>query len=234
MKALSRTSWWILFAGLTLILGIGLTWLILVRKTVDITSQVVDSGIASIAGAFRPEISVSTTVMTTLGEIHKNSKLVVMTATIDVSITQESRKTILWDLLDLGTTTVSVDLPGNKVQYVILVDSINQNSFEYEGNQLKLTVPAPVADEEIVELHNDPRQIRVRTETWWARLKSRSGEQLRQQALAEVRSRVLEQARAEPLMLAAESRAESELRKLLSRILEGLRPGVTLEIKFKR
>lgn len=203
------------------------------RKAANVTTQVVDSTIAAIAGAFRPEINVRTTVVSALGELQKHSKLVVMTASIDISLTRESRKTILWDLLDLGTTTVSVDLPDNKVQYYIPVAGLNRESFIYDGTKLWVKVPAPIPDQEIVEVQSDPRRIRVRTEVGWARLKSRSGEELRQQALAEIRAEVLKRAKAESLLMAAETHAETELRKILGTVASSLREGVTLEIKFE-
>ena len=204
----------------------------LTKRASEVATQAVDSTIASITGAFRPEINVNTTVMSALGELHKSSKLVVMTASIDVSIVRESRKTILWDLLDLGTTTVSIDLPDNKVQFYIPMDGLSRDSFNYDGSKLSVTVPAPVPDEEIVEVQSDPRRIRVRTDVGWGRLRSRSGEQLRQEALTEIRSHVLAQAKAEPLRLAAESAAATELRSILGGLTAALREGVTLEIRF--
>lgn len=217
-----------------LALGSGLWFGLVFFRTVETAGQKAqDALISALAKAFRPNVDVRTTVLSSLGKLKKHSKWVVLTTHLDVSITKESHKTMLWDMLDLGTTTVTVQVPDNRVQYVVDLRRVGPESFSVEGRFLMLTLPSPRVDEDIVEVQSDPSKINVRTEVGWARLKSRSGERLRQQALTEIRAVVLEHARAEPLLLQARARAEGEVKKLLEALTPHLREGVELGVRFE-
>jgi hypothetical protein len=71
----------------------------------------------------------------------------------------------------------------------------NWFSFAASGELLTLKVPKPVIDERMVEVQTDPRFVELNTDVGWARLDSRSGAHLREEARTALRAEVLREAR---------------------------------------
>jgi hypothetical protein len=95
-----------------------------------------------------------------------------MTSTVDAEVEKTSEKRILWDLLELGDTTVRIRVRDNKVQYYIPLEGFGESNvaFDPEARCLAFTLPEPVLDTEVVEVQSNPDLIDVQTEVGWGRL----------------------------------------------------------------
>ena len=165
----------------------------------------------------RPErkVTIDSIIYSTIGELKKESKIVVMTGEVNLSVKRSHTK--FFSRLNLGTTAVEVLVPKNKVQYVIPTNAISEESFRWndETGEVSIEIPTPVIDEEIVEIQSDPSLIKVRKEIGWGRLESRSGEFLERQIRQDLRSLVIEEGKGNKLMLEqAKKNAEEVIREL--------------------
>ncbi len=201
-----------------------------VNKTVEQVSAL-PSGIAA---AFKPTVNVNTTIHRAIDELQQEAKLVVLTAEVDVEVVKTSEKRILWDYLELGDTTVSLRVPGNKVQYYIPVADLSRASFEYDSasNALCLHLPEPILDEEFVDVQSNPEVMEVKTEVGWGRLEVYSGRFLQDEAQSALRGTVLEEGGSELLRDKAKKEAEQVVTAMLTNLTSGLREDVTFRVLF--
>ena len=165
----------------------------------------------------RPErkVTIDSIIYSTIGELKKESKIVVMTGEVNLSVKRSHTK--FFSRLNLGTTVVEVLVPKNKVQYVIPTNAISVESFRWndETGEVSIEIPTPVIDEEIVEIQSDPSLIKVRKKIGWGRLESRSGEFLERQIRQDLRSLVIEEGKGNQLMLEqAKKNAQEVIREL--------------------
>lgn len=165
----------------------------------------------------RPErkVTIDSIIYSTIGELKKESKIVVMTGEVNLSVKRSHTK--FFSRLNLGTTVVEVLVPKNKVQYVIPTNVISEESFHWndETGEVSIEIPTPVIDEEIVEIQSDPSLIKVRKKIGWGRLESRSGEFLERQIRQDLRSLVIEEGKGNQLMLEqAKKNAQEVIREL--------------------
>ena len=175
------------------------------------------SALETAENIIRPErkVTIDSIIYSTIGELKKESKIVVMTGEVNLSVKRSHTK--FFSRLNLGTTAVEVLVPKNKVQYVIPTDAISQESFRWndETGEVSIEIPTPVIDEEIVEIQSDPSLIKVRKEIGWGRLESRSGEFLERQIRQDLRSLVIEEGKGNKLMLEqAKKNAQEVIREL--------------------
>lgn len=184
-----------------------------------------------------PDYHITRITSTAIGEIKKESKLVVMSTQITVYEKITSEKRVLWGKLNLGTTVVEMRVHGNKVQYVIATQAIRSDSFHWDAkeNELVIEVPSPILDEEIIEVQSDPKRIEVHKDIGWARLESYSGKTLENQIRSNLRTLVIQQGKSELLLDKARSHAEATIRETVTKILQKEKqmnvPKMT--IKFK-
>ena len=117
----------------------------------------------------RPErkVTIDSIIYSTIGELKKESKIVVMTGEVNLSVKRSHTK--FFSRLNLGTTAVEVLVPKNKIQYVIPTDAISEESFRWndETGEVSIEIPTPVIDEEIVEIQSDPELIKVKKDIGW-------------------------------------------------------------------
>lgn len=175
------------------------------------------SALETAENIIRPErkVTIDSIIYSTIGELKKESKIVVMTGEVNLSVKRSHTK--FFSRLNLGTTAVEVLVPKNKVQYVIPTDAISEESFRWndETGEVSIEIPTPVIDEEIVEIQSDPSLIKVRKEIGWGRLESRSGEFLERQIRQDLRSLVIEEGKGNKLMLEqAKKNAHEVIREL--------------------
>ncbi|MFL2937610.1 MAG: DUF4230 domain-containing protein [Opitutales bacterium] len=175
------------------------------------------SALETAENIIRPErkVTIDSIIYSTIGELKKESKIVVMTGEVNLSVKRSHTK--FFSRLNLGTTAVEVLVPKNKVQYVIPTDAISEESFRWndETGEVSIEIPTPVIDEEIVEIQSDPSLIKVRKEIGWGRLESRSGEFLERQIRQDLRSLVIEEGKGNKLMLEqAKKNAQEVIREL--------------------
>lgn len=163
-------------------------------------------------------------VYSAVEQIRQESKLVVMSTELAVSCTLSSdRVAEIWGIpLHMGTTTVRLTASGNKVQYVIPVESIHADLFSWDEVRrvVRLKVPEPVLDETLVEIQSNPDKMSVSVETTGVRLKAFSGKQLEEDLRRQLRDLVLQEARRQPLLQErAKAHAGEVLRTWLERLL---------------
>jgi len=175
------------------------------------------SALETAENIIRPErkVTIDSIIYSTIGELKKESKIVVMTGEVNLSVKRSHTK--FFSRLNLGTTAVEVLVPKNKVQYVIPTNAISEESFRWndETGEVSIEIPTPVIDEEIVEIQSDPSLIKVRKEIGWGRFESRSGEFLERQIRQDLRSLVIEEGKGNKLMLEqAKKNAQEVIREL--------------------
>ena len=187
-----------------------------------------------LAAAFKPNISVTTLVSSAIEHVKRETKLVVMTAEVDVEIGKSSEMRVLWDEFKLGDTTVRLRVRDNKVQYFIPLEDFNEAdvSFDPDTNSLRVTVPAPRLDSELVEVQSNPDAIDAQTDVGWGRLLMYSGDDLMEEAKRELRGAVLREGANPLLQEKAKTDAESAVRGLLKEWVPNLRDDVELRVEF--
>jgi hypothetical protein len=220
--------WAFALVAIVLILTVGYVVLEMVNKG----GKVIDTGVEAIGNVLRPNVKIEQVISNTIGELKKESKLVVFSTEIMVYEKRESTKKILWDMLNLGTTVVELRVPGNKVQYIIPTDLISKDTiwWDEERGEVVIDIPTPVLDEEIVEIQSDPSRIEVRTEIGWGRLKSFSGDFLELQIRQNLRSLVIKEGKRELLLEQAHKNAEEVIRDLFQQFMRKEKVEVPVRI----
>ena len=194
----------------------------------------ISRGITSrLAQAFQPQVNVNTVIYTTLSNMVNQSKLVVLLTQINVDLTKSNEK-VIWGI-PLGTTKVMLRALDNRVQYYIPLTNITPRDFKYDDvhKRLTLRVPSPRLDEELVEVQTDPSKIEFRTDVGWARLNTRSGQFLRDQAQRELRPAIVREGNNALYLDKAKTNARESLRKLLEPVASKLKEDVELDVQFK-
>jgi len=191
---------------------------------------------SGVTNSMRPKIAVTTAVAATVGELKRETKLVVLTLPVSITIHKSSTKEPLWGILPQGTAEVLMMVPDNRVQYVLNMEGVSAANFEYDAAKHKLIfhAPLPMLDEEMVSIQPDPAKIKLMTNTGWLRTDAFSGEPLRTSARQEVKKHVLAEARKPHYRDIASEVAELHLRKLLEPMMRTVDSDVKLEIRFKQ
>lgn len=204
------------------------------ERLAQIAKETTTDGIAAIAGAFKPTISVNSTISTTVSRMRDAAKLVVLVEEVDVTVQKASDKSVLYGKVNLGTTTVTVRASGNRIQYYVPLDKITADDFTFDplSKRLTLRLAVPAVDEELVEVQSDPAKIEVQTGIGWARLDKYSGQALRDEAKRDLRPAVIEQGRASEHIERAKANTKAAVEKLLTPLLTGLKSDVAFEIAF--
>jgi hypothetical protein len=201
---------WVKAGMVVAVAAVLLTGYLVVKSTADF-----------VKGAVVPQYTMYETVLATIGELKKQEKLVVLLENVTVDVELSSDKTYLWDLLDLGRTTVSMKVPGNKVQYYIPAGKIGPNSVRWDEkeNKLVLDLPDPVLDTEIIEVQSDPKFYIIRKDIGWARLDSHSGAYLENTIKSRLRDLVIKTARNDLVMEKAKQNADEVVRDMFAKVL---------------
>ena len=187
-----------------------------------------------LSGAFKPNVTISTTVFGTLGTVKKEAKLVVMSSEIDIDVAKKSEMKVLWDTLDLGDTVVRIRAFKNKVQYYLPVEGLSEKNFRYDAARKKLIfqAPAPRLDFEMVDVQSNPEMIEIQTDVGWARLKAGSGAKMEKEARIALRPSVIREGASPVLLHIAQENAEKTLKEMFKPLTNTFKEGVELEIQF--
>tara|TARA_B100000212_G_scaffold306874_1_gene255683 strand:+ start:2098 stop:2772 length:675 start_codon:yes stop_codon:yes gene_type:complete len=190
------------------------------------------SALETAESIIRPErkVTIDSIISSTIGEMKKESKIVVMTGEVNLSVKRSHTK--FFSRLNLGTTAVEVLVPKNKIQYIIPTNAISEESFRWndETGEVSIEIPTPVIDEEIVEIQSDPSLIKVRKEIGWGRLESRSGEFLERQIRQDLRSLVIEEGKGNKLML---EQAKKNAQEVIGELFETFMRKENLEVQVQ-
>jgi hypothetical protein len=174
----------------------------------------------TLTSAIKPEITIETSIQTSIQRFHEQGKLVVYSAEINVDLSKESEKRILWGYVNLGTTSIHLRSFGNKVQYKIPLEEITQANFKWDpiSRMLTLILPPPEVDQDLVEVQTDPSKIEIERSIGWARLNSNSGKFVEEEANRELRSAVLQEANNPRYLQAAEQSASERVRAFVETV----------------
>lgn len=184
---------------------------------------------------WKPEIIVneSTVIQTSLSELKRKAKLVVLSAKVAVLV--EARNDKKYELgpftVPAGTTTVLVRAQDNRVQYVIPLEAVSESNCRYEAalNRLTVRLPHPIVDEEIVELAQNPE---VKIDVGWARMGIQSGRHLLEKAKGAIRQSVLHEATNPVYHGASRDAGREAAMKLLEPSIARIPGNVTVSIEF--
>ena len=225
----SGVAWAIAFSLVSISAIAAITFLLRQCSPAHI-SQNIATGLAQ---AFQPQINANTVINTTLNRMADQSKLVVLSASVNVEITKSDEK-VIWGV-PLGTTVVALRARDNRVQYYVPLTNISKGDFKYDDvhKRLTLRVPKPVVDKDLVEVQSDPSKIEVRTDVGWARFDRFSGQILREQAQRELRPVIILEAKNPLYIDKAKTNAREALKKLLEPMASKLKDDVEMEIEFK-
>jgi hypothetical protein len=194
---------------------------------------IVETFMDRLGDGLKPEITIRNIVANQVTKIRQESKLVVLTADLDATVSRTEEMRVLWGYLNLGTSEATIQVRGNKVQYYVPLAGFTADNMTYDKTRgrVVIRVPQPVLDRDIVEVQSDPGMIFVRKERGWARLPS-SPERLEDESRAMLRAEVLKAGDAPSV----HDRARVEARKVLARLFGDLtlvlRDGVTLDFEF--
>ncbi len=207
------------------------------QSTASKAAANVSAIIATAADLFKPKVNVTTALFTSLESLKQESKLVVLTATLNVEILKQSEKdlSVFGKSVPLGTTSVRLRAAENKVQYYVPLKGLTTNQFTLDPlhRRIELKVPKPRLDQEVVEVQSDPAKLTLETDVGWARLDRQSGQALRDEARQELRNAVLREG-ANPLYLTqAKENARQALQDLLKPLAANLAEAVEIHITFE-
>ena len=204
-------------------------------ETIGTTVDRISDVPKGIAAAFRPNVNVNTTIRRAIDTLQTEAKLVVLTASVDVEVAKTSQKRVLWDLLQLGDTTVRLRVHENKVQYYIPVVELSSDNFQYDPERgvVCLQLPEPVLDRVLVDVQSDPGRVEVESEVGWGRLQYFSGNYLEDEARRQLRDAVLQEGASEVVAERARREGEKVVTALLSNLVSGFREGVTFQVQFE-
>jgi hypothetical protein len=182
------------------------------------------------ADAVRPKVTIHEIVLSSISDVHKENKLVVLSTGISTDVTREEGSSswgIYW-----GTNVARVAVKNARVQYVIDCGKLGTSDYVYDepGRVLSVTFPRPHVDTSMVDI--DPGQVEtLDLRGGWARFDK---EDTKEHALAELRPKIVAQAQAPFFREAAESGGIEAAERLLQPLASALsREGVSVHVAYR-
>lgn len=166
-----------------------------------------------------------------IGKMNNEKKLVVSTLTKPVEVSKNDKLLVLGDWISLGETVTKIRVNQCKVQYVISLNSLTENSilFDQTNNMFRASFPKPMADKEMVYIPSNPELQEKETDQGWARF---NGKELENEALKELESVLLSEAENDIYEAKVQNDARETLANILNPIINSIVPGAKLEIVF--
>ncbi len=186
------------------------------------------------ASAFQPKTTYNILLSGEIGKLNNSPKLVVLTAPLTASVTQESTTTLFG--YNVGSAKVEVRTPA-VVQYVLRLNDLSMNDLNYDelGKRLIVTIPHPTLDPDIVEVENDPSKMQVRTEFGWSPISLLKGASVRDEAMRHLKEAAIELGHHELIQDRADKNAKEAVGHLLSKVSDALKhDNVRLDVEFKK
>jgi hypothetical protein len=215
---------------IVLIVVVGVPLGYLVVRAATLPGRVATTISQAAAEAVRPKVSINEIVLTSLAEVRKENKLVVLTTDISTDVTREEGSTsfgMYW-----GTNVARVAVRDAHVQWVIDCDKMGTSDYIYneEAKVLSVTFPRPHVDASMVAI--DPGHVQtLDLRGGWARFDK---QETRDHAMAELRPKVLVQADVPYVREYAQNRGIEATTRLLLPMAEALRrDGVTLRVTYR-
>ena len=220
------------FMVLTLVVGIPLAYVFIMwnRAAIDAPARFGNAMTQFAADALRPKLSVNQVVFSSIQELHKESKLLVLKTTVDADVTSEEG-TSSWGIY-WGTNVARVAVKGAHVQYSIDLQMMGTADFLYDEATRTLTVvaPHPQIDTDMVSI--DPASIQtLDLRGGWMRWDQQDP---REHAIAELRPNVIIEASKPFLKKQADEAGREALTNLLAPMAQNLRTeGIKLDVKYR-
>ncbi len=193
-----------------------------------ITLAVVHAVTVHTSELFKPNISVTTILHSTINDVRKEAKLVVASAELTPEVTKSESYWIWW--FYFGTTTARVKAPGSRVQYIIPLDNFSESNIEQIPSKklVRVHFPAPRLDEEMVAVNLQ------HLEEWkasaWARFNK---EEVAAEARGMLREATLEVGKKEWVQTQVRADARKTLEHLLAPLKGALKEGVRMEVMLE-
>jgi hypothetical protein len=183
-----------------------------------------------VADVARPNIHIREIALSSVADVKRESKLVVLQSTINVDITREESGSswgIYW-----GTNTARIRA-GATVQYVIDLNNLGTADVEFSeaSKTVTIQVPRPILDGTMVDM--DPSKVEtLDLSGGWMRFDKRD---TWDRALAELRPKVIQQASKDTLL---QKEANESGREKLEQLFNGLanelrKEGVTVQVRYR-
>ncbi len=223
-------SWPFAAVLITLILMVGGPAAYLMLRAAGAPARFLSSLSQAAAEAVRPKITINQVVMNSITDLHKESKLVVLTTDISTDITREEGA-YSWGFY-WGTNIARVAVKNARVQYVIDCQNIGTSDYNYspEARLLSITFPRPYIDASMVAI--DPGQVQtLDLRGGWARFDK---QETKDHALAELRPQVMVQAAVAHIREIAEAQGLVAATRLLQPLAAALtRDQVALRVAYR-
>jgi len=196
--------------------------------------SVVKQAAQSAAEAFHPQTKYITVLSGAIGELNNTPKLVVLTASLNASVTQESITTLFG--VSVGSAKAEVTAPA-KVEYILKLQDLKMDDIYYDelGKRMVVTIPHPMLDTDIIQIESDPAKIQVRTELGWSPLSIFKGGAVREEAMKHLRQSAIELGHHELLRERADKNAKDIVGDLMGKVKDAMKQdGVRLDVEFKK
>jgi hypothetical protein len=227
-------AWAIAAVVMTLLLLVGvpvgyvvITWS---HAVVTAPGRLADTISQAAADALRPKVTVHEIVLSSINDLHKESKLVVFTADVSTDITRQEASSS-WGMY-WGTNVARVAVKNARVQYVMDLNQISTADFVYneDAKVLAVSLPRPRVDKTMVNI--DPGSIQtLDLRGGWARWDKQD---TRAQALADLRPMVIAQASKPFVHELADAQGMDAATRLLQPVAHAVsKDGVTLRVSYR-
>ncbi len=220
------------FMILMLIVGIPLAYVFIMwnRAAIDAPGRIGSAMTQFAADAMRPRMTIHEVVFSSVQDMHKEAKLLVLNATVDADVTRQEGDTtwgIYW-----GTNVARVAVKGAHVQYFIDLEKMGTADFLYDDPTKTMTVimPPPKIDTEMVGI--DPAKIQtLDLRGGWLRWDKYT---TREDAIAELKPKVIIEANKPFLKKEAAESGRTAMINLLSPLAQNLgKEGIKVDVKYR-
>jgi len=191
---------------------------------------------AGVSAVAAPKVERQTIIAAALGALSSEGKLVVLTRTLPVDIEKRASYRVWWDKLELDGSVVRVRVDNNRVQYVVPLEGLAPESFDYieAENKLIATLPEPRLDHAMIAIASSPEDWHVDKAISYARLHDWWGTELLDEARAEIRGLVAAAAEEPLIQKEAREKGYELLAQLLQSAAAPFAPGVSVEVRFEQ
>jgi len=114
--------------------------------------------------------AITTNTTAFISSIRSEAKYVVASQSLTVTAERSEEYRGWWGFY-LGTTAARIRVDDCRVQYIIPTEKISSDDFVFDRsrNTLKVTLPRPVLDQDIVDIPTDPAKWWIESTNGWSR-----------------------------------------------------------------
>lgn len=201
------------------------------EKGVKGVGSVFTQGLNALTQAIKPSINVQDVMSQTLGEIDRTKKLVVYTQSVDIELTREKENRWFSDYLPAGSTAVRLKVLGNKVQFYVPLEQINEDCFSYNSRTQILSINCPKVrmDKDMVSVQSDPAKMIIEEKSSWVPFGPKASDLLKD-AQSELKNQVILTANHELVWNSAKIEAEKAMQEFFGSLKSAMKEGSNIQI----